>query len=290
MKCCPACNTQFPSSQNNCTACNYAPTKIDGFEAYAPELAHGGGGFKASHFSELAALESANFWFRARNEIIMWAMKKYIPQLQSFLEIGCGTGYVLSGVSKEFPSAQIWGSEIFVAGLPFAADRVPTAKLMQMDARKIPFNDEFDAIGAFDVLEHIEEDIEVLLQVKSALKSNGILLLTVPQHQWLWSASDEYACHVRRYSAKELHTKLASAGFEIIRSTSFVSLLLPAMYAARTKKANVESENDPTSEFKLPAPLNTFLYKTMRMEIAMIKAGINFPAGGSRLVVAKKIA
>lgn len=290
MKCCLACNSQFPSSQNSCTACNYAPTQIDGFEAYSPALAQDGGGFKVSHFSELAALENTNFWFRARNEIIMWAMKKHIPKLQSFLEIGCGTGYVLAGVSKEFPSAQIWGSEIFAAGLPFAADRVPNGKLMQMDARRIPFHEEFDAIGAFDVLEHIEEDIEVLLQVKNALKSNGVLLLTVPQHQWLWSASDEYACHVRRYSAKEIHAKLASTGFEILRSTSFVSLLLPAMYAARAKKTNNESENDPTAEFKLPTLLNTFLYKTMRVEIAMIKAGINFPAGGSRLVVAKKVA
>jgi hypothetical protein len=50
---------------------------VDGFIAYAPELAHEGGGFDATYFPVLVGLEEANFWFRARNELILWALEKY---------------------------------------------------------------------------------------------------------------------------------------------------------------------------------------------------------------------
>ena len=56
-------------------------------------------GFKHHYFKELAELEAGNFWFRARNKLILWALNKYSQELQSFLEIGCGTGFVISAVS-----------------------------------------------------------------------------------------------------------------------------------------------------------------------------------------------
>jgi len=96
-----------------------------------------------------------------------------LPGVPLFLEIGCGTGHVLSGVARAYPGTKIYGSELFPAGLAFAAEREPAADFMQMDARHIPFIDEFDVIGAFDVLEHIKEDEQVLAQMYSALKPGG---------------------------------------------------------------------------------------------------------------------
>jgi SAM-dependent methyltransferase len=260
---------------------------VDGFCAYAPDLAYSSGGFKASYFEGLARAEEAYFWFRARNELILWALEAYCPSFCSFLEIGCGTGYVLSGVSARYPSTALYASEILVDGLPFAFARVPRAEFMQMDARNIPFREEFDVIGAFDVLEHIDEDAQVLAQAWAALKLGGILLLTVPQHRWLWSYIDEYACHVRRYSAEELHRKLGLAGFEVLRSTSFVTVLLPPMLLSRLKKKRPDF--NPTDGLKLPRLLNCFFYEIMRAEASLIKRGINLPVGGSRLVIARKI-
>lgn len=101
-----------------------------------------------------------------------------------------------------------------------------------MDATAIPFVGEFDVFGAFDVLEHVEEDEQVLIQMRDALKPRGVMLLTVPQHAWLWSPVAD-SCHVRRYAAKELQVKVKAAGFEIVRSTSFVFSVLPAMFASR---------------------------------------------------------
>lgn len=288
MKRCLACQKCYLPSLTECPSCGFAPPLVDGFQSYAPDFAKGGGGFKSSYFSELARLEDRNFWFRSRNQLIGWVLRKYCKNFQSFLEVGCGTGYVLSGVSKEFPGATLLGSEIFTAGLGFAAARLPSVNFIQMDARNIPYREEFDVIGAFDVLEHIEEDVTVLREVHSALKTNGFLFLTVPQHSWLWSLVDEYACHVRRYSASELHQKLESAGFEVVRSTSFVSLLLPAMLLSRVKQRYAKISIDPADELKLSEGLNSFLYRVMQVEVGLIQRGVSFPLGGSRLVVAKR--
>jgi SAM-dependent methyltransferase len=242
MKKCFSCDAIYPSASSCCHVCGTGPEKQNDFPAYAPEFADGGGGFKASYFSDLARLETDHFWFQSRNRLIVWALEKYCPGFRSFLEIGCGTGYVLSGIAKAYPALELHGSEIFTAGLGFAAARLPRAHFMQRDARKIPFVDEFDAIGAFDVLEHIEEDEQVLLQVHDALKPRGTMLLSVPQHAWLWSPIDDYACHVRRYGAKELHKKVENAGFELVRSTSFVSSLLPAMLVAHGTEIDAGSK------------------------------------------------
>ena len=289
MKRCLSCNASFESSLDSCPQCGNETERIDGFDAYATELAYAGGGFDPVYFSELAELEDSNFWFRARNSLILWALKTYLPNFESFLEIGCGTGYVLSGIATRFPQVNLYGSEIFVEGLGFAASRSGSARLMQMDARNIPFACEFDAIGAFDVIEHIEEDELVLAQIYAALNPGGIAVLSVPQHEWLWSSTDDFACHVRRYRAPDLKRKIENAGFRILRSTSFVSTLLPAMMLSRLLQKNLTKEEyDPSSELKIAAPINFIFRKMLEFEIVLISAGVNFPVGGSRLVIAQK--
>jgi len=157
-----------------------------------------------------------------------------------------------------------------------------------MDARQIPFVDEFDVIGAFDVLEHIEEDELVLREIHKALKPGGGMMLTVPQHQFLWSPTDELACHVRRYEALDLKQKLKSAGFSLKRVTSFVSLLFPLMVASRLRQKKSKEPVDELAELKISGLANTALEKVLDFERWLIRLGLNFPVGGSLLAVAKK--
>lgn len=246
-------------------------------------------GFNPNLFQELSKLESKNFWFRVRNEIILWAIKKYCNNPSSFLEIGCGTGFVTEAIALNFPESNIYGSEYFQEGLEYAKKRLPNATLLQLDARKLPYEDEFFAIGAFDVLEHIKEDCQVLNQIYKALKPNGFLFITIPQHSWLWSPLDEYACHERRYSRKELHHKVRSAGFKIIRSTSFVTMLLPIMLASRLfKKNKTYKDADFLSELKLTPIINLFFLVLLKLDAILIRLGLNLPCGGSRILIAKK--
>jgi SAM-dependent methyltransferase len=290
MKRCISCRESFISSITSCPKCNYSPYSIASFDSYAPDLAYEGGGFKPSYFSILATLEEGNFWFQSRNELIIWVLKYFCPNFRSLLEIGCGTGYVLSGISKNFPSSKLLGSEIFLVGLDFSSVRLPDVKFIQMDARNIPFENEFDVIGAFDVLEHIKEDKEVLKQIFMALEPKGLMVLTVPQHPWLWSTIDEQAHHERRYVASDLHRKIEAVGFQIIKSTSFVTALLPAMMISRFLQKKASNETfDPMAELKISPWLNLIFSLLSNVELFYIKRGFNLPLGGSRLIVARKI-
>ena len=288
MKRCPRCQTAFMAADWLCPACAFVPTHVDGFAALAPEFAQGGAGFRSEAFEQLAALEARSFWFRARNKLILWALKRSFPDMRRYLEIGCGTGYVLAGVAQGYPAATLVGSEVFSVGLPHAAARVRTAELLQMDARKIPYVEEFDVIGAFDVLEHIREDEVVLAAMLRALRPGGGVAITVPQHPWLWSSADASACHVRRYKVGELREKLRRAGFRLEFETSFVSLLLPAMLASRLAKRRTKAPVDSMPELDLPTWLNRAFEVVMSLEWHLIRMGVRFKLGGSRLVVATK--
>lgn len=288
MRICVDCHARYATSLERCPDCGFAPPRIERFLAFAPELAHAGGGFDASFFPVLAGLEEGNFWFRARNQLILSALRTACgDRMASYLELGCGTGFVLEAIHRQFPQAALTASEVFITGLACAARRVPAATLVQMDARNIPFEEEFDAVGAFDVVEHIAEDAIVLRQAWQALKPGGSLVLTVPQHPWLWSAADTYASHVRRYTAAGLHAVVRGAGFEILRSTSFTTLLLPAMVASRWRW-RAGTTYDPMAEFRISPALNRALERVLDLERKAIEAGLNLPVGGSRLLVARK--
>ncbi len=289
MMICAHCGEPLTETRQ-CTRCGFTALHKSGVDSHVQGTMGGARGFKAEYFADLFSLESGNFWFKARNQLIVNTLRRHCGGFDSFLEIGCGTGFVLSGIKQQFPKVRVVGSEIFIAGLDYAVKRVPEATFLQMDARKNPYREEFDVIGAFDVIEHIEEDIEVMKQVNTALRSGGHFLITVPQHQWLWSQTDEYALHVRRYSKTELHEKLASTGFKIVRSTSFVSTLLPAMLVSRLmNRRTPEEAYDPLAEFNMPAWLNNLLWRVLSLEVSLVSLGLSLPMGGSRMVLAKKI-
>lgn len=289
MKICSACDARFDSSGWICPICGYSPPETNGFPALAAESADSSEGFHPEYFEQLSSLEVGNFWFQSRNTLILSLLKKHAPGLGSFLEIGCGTGFVLSGIASAFPSAALTGAEIYGTGLQYAAHRVPGAQFIQMDARNMPFEAHFDALGAFDILEHIEEDSVALGQMFAALKPGGILMLTVPQHPGLWSSQDVRACHVRRYTAAELRQKASSAGFEIVDYGSFVALLLPVMWLSRRcGKTGKESHQDPMAELRIGRVANLILSAIMAVELLFTRAGIRFPMGGSLFLVANK--
>ncbi|MCW5299427.1 class I SAM-dependent methyltransferase [Herbaspirillum lusitanum] len=285
---CPVCSEELEDEGKLCGTCKFSVATREGFATWAPELADHNSGFRAEYFSDLAQVESAHFWFRARNALIIWALKTYFPNFHSLLEVGCGSGFVLSGIAAAFPHARLVGSEIFVAGLEVASSRIPGAELVQMDARKLPYVDEFDVVTAFDVIEHIDEDVTVLQNFFRAVKPGGGCIITVPQHKWLWSPVDEEACHKRRYTAAELHGKMEAAGFKILRTTSFVALLLPLMLTSRLRDKRV-GKSGGVDSLRMNKTLNSLLETILNLERRAINAGLNWPLGGSRLVVAQKI-
>jgi SAM-dependent methyltransferase len=217
----------------------------------------------------------------------LWALARYFPSASTLLEVGCGTGYVLSAIERARPHMKLAGGEFFLEGAAFASRRVQRAHIMRMDARDIPYENEFDVVGAFDVFEHVEEDERVFREIHRSLRPGGGLLATVPQHPWLWSTADEVAHHKRRYNRRELLSKVRDAGFTLQRCTSFVTVLMPLMMMSRLVR-RPGRELDPLKELSLPGPLNRLLEQMMSLERWLIRGGIPMPFGGSLLLVATK--
>jgi SAM-dependent methyltransferase len=238
------------------------------------------------NFAMLYTVEAGNFWFEPRNRLIVGLLDKYFPAARSLMEVGCGTGFVLSAIAASRPWNRLLGSELQEQGLTFARQRLNgAAQLIQMDARAIPERyRNMDVIGAFDVIEHIEEDEAVLREIHQALKPGGGLIVTVPQHRWLWSSEDEVAHHVRRYSAAELRNTFESAGFRILFSGSYTFALLLPMLLSR-----LVARQKATAELSTSLRLNAPFRAVLNAEVTMTLAGWRFPAGGSRVIVAQKI-
>jgi len=271
-----------------------APATVQGFPSFAPDFANLHPDFPPDLFPGLAEAESKSFWFQGRNRIIQWLFDRFLgPAAKDVLEVGCGTGFVLQGLASRFPSYRLTGAEVYSAGLQFAQERVPQGHFCQLDATDMPFTGLFDAVGCFDVLEHIPDDEAALRGISQALKSNGYLLVTVPQHMWLWSAYDEAGGHKRRYSRGELLGKVRAAGYEVLYASSFVTLLLPLMFLNRLlqkgdKRSHAEVSRQSLRDLTPSGPQNLLGTLCMRLDFLLMRLGLSLPFGGSLCLVARK--
>jgi SAM-dependent methyltransferase len=288
VKRCLGCHTSFTSDRWECPACRRVPAAINGYDAFAPDAVLASQDFPAASHETLDALQDRSFWFRGRNALIVDLIRTYSGNARAVMEIGCGTGYVLAAIQSAFPEATLVGSEIHVSGLRHARKRLgDSAILLQMDARDIPYDQEFDVIGAFDVLEHIDDDRGVLAEITRALRPGGHAIVAVPQHPMLWSATDDYGHHKRRYRRRELRDKVVEAGLRLRLDTSFVAILFPAMLAQRLIRGR-RRDYAANAELKLPYWLDETFEATLNTERALIMLGARFPFGGSRVVVAQR--
>lgn len=288
MKLCLSCRIPFESTDWTCPNCAARPAMHDGFACFAPQFAESNEGSPEGVHHYFDPLQERSFWFRGRRRIIQSLVARYCPAARSFLEVGCGTGFVLAGLRAVLPEAKLVASELYLHGLPYAARQVAApAEFIQADCLALPYQDEFDAVGAFDVLEHIEQDAHALAEMRRALRPGGVLLLTVPQHPWLWSRVDEIDHHKRRYRRGELAARLRSTGYSVLCDTSFMFFLLPAMLAQRLV-ANCSNAYYPEVEYALPRPVDWLFERLLDIERRAIGLGVRFPAGGSRVVVARR--
>jgi SAM-dependent methyltransferase len=257
---------------------------------FAPELADTVSGFDPGCFAGLAELEATHFWFVARNELIVGLANRFFPTAQRYLEIGCGNGTVLRALAASRQWECLVGTELHPTGLAHARARLPLGvEFVQMDARAIPAIEAFDLTGAFDVVEHITDDETVLRSLRRATRTGGGTIIAVPQHPWLWSRSDDLAHHKRRYRRGELEAKLGRSGFEVLFSSSFTVILMPLMAASRLRGRRKDDNTYVDREFSLNPTINGLFATILGAEVCLTLAGLRWPAGGSRVVVARAI-
>ena len=261
---------------------------VNGWPSFVAGDVEGPKEFNRAIYSRMIACEEQSFYHRTRRNLILWALTTHFPAARRLYDLGVGTGYVLDGIRERSPSLELYGSDLALDSLTITGERMAgRATLFHTEAARIPFVEHFDVVGAFDVIEHIPDDVGALRAIHRAIKPGGGVLLTVPQHMVFWSRLDAETGHIRRYQGRELAEKARAAGFEILLDTSFMASLFLPQYVSRrflAKRAHRAFE----AEHLMPGPINRTLEAVLSAEIALIRAGVRFPFGGLRLVAGRK--
>lgn len=219
-------------------------------------------------YDRMAELDQQHWWYRARREVLAALIRRRVrpPAGARILEIGCGTGHNLSMLG-EF--GQVEAIEVDPAARAVAEERlgrpVGSAPLPGLDG--VPER-AFDLIASLDVIEHIEDDAAALASIARRLKPGGTFLMTVPAHQWMWSAHDVVNHHHRRYSKRQLRQLVERSPLRLQSIGYLNSLLFPLAVAARVA-GKVTGKED--SDDKLPpAPVNAALERAFALERHLI--------------------
>ena len=266
---------------------------INGIECYSPEVLSDFADYPDNGFYLTDKNAAESFWVSSRTRIFSYLVKVNLMKsgVTNFLEIGCGTGDFIGNL-KTFRHLKLTGSEIYVSGLLYAKKRLPDIKFIQYDVTKGVIGEKFNLIAAFDVIEHIEGDNQALSNIHNMLSPGGRLIVSVPQYAFLWSAVDDLVMHKRRYSRKELVSKLLANGFKINRVTSFVFTPFPLMLISRLldkkKDVSLSAADALESRVVFPKIINMILDWIMKVDELLIRAGLNLPFGGTLIAVAEK--
>ena len=239
----------------------------------------------------MAELEEKHWWFAARRQILLDVIDQHVPGLGRnalILDAGCGTGGNLSFFAERLQGTVV-GMEMDDFARATAGEKSGCRVEYGMLPDVIPFeNQAFELILLLDVLEHLEEEKETLLALKSKLKPGGQLLVTVPSYRFLWSPHDESHHHKRRYTRSELTTRLREAGFGITYSSYFNTWLFPAIAGVRLVKSRFK-RFEHSEDTALPSSgINRLLYNLMSSEKYLMRIG-GLPFGVSTLAIGKVV-
>jgi SAM-dependent methyltransferase len=287
MRVCPQCASNSISVTWHCDRCRFAPQSIEGIPVLAPDVAEWTGEDAQYTYPALREAENRHFWFVSRAQLIAWAIRGYFPGATSLFDVGCGTGGVAATIGRLEPSLAIVAGDSQLRALGLAKQQAPRVEFVQCDIRALPFDREFDVAGAFDVLEHLDDDDAVLREMHRVIRPGGGLIVTVPQHQWLWSEVDDFSHHRRRYARVELEGRIKDAGFQVLRVTSFMTLTLPAMLLSRLTPRRRDGF-DPTRELHIGGATNAVLSWACAVERLLIATHVPLPVGGSLLAIARR--
>ena len=254
--------------------------------------------YNPTRFTRLFAIEDRHFWFRTRNRIISTLVSQIIADFNPgyrVLEVGCGTGNVLRFLEGACPHGSVIGLDLFAQGLQYARRRV-SCSLVQADLYNLPFGKKFELIGLFDVLEHFDDDWQVLHDLSLNLAPRGVLVLTVPAYSSLWSYHDEVAYHRRRYELTSLEKRLSYSGYQIEYITLYMMSIFPLIWLVRRLQRLIgqrllrenRRHHIASNELRVLPVINELLILLLDWEIQAIACRRQLPIGTSLMAVARK--
>ena len=234
-------------------------------------------------YQQMAELDDRHWWYRARRRILAELIRREArpPANAQILEIGCGTGHNLAMLSG---FGHIDGLELDDEARALSEKRLGR-KVMSSPLPELAevSNRHYDLIGAFDVIEQIENDRAALASIATKLKPGGKFVMAVPAHQWMWSAHDVVNHHKRRYSKRSLKALIEGSPLQLDKIGYFNSLLFPLALAERA--ASKLRGKESAAVALPPAPLNAALEKVFGLERHLV-GRLPLPIGLSLFAVA----
>ena len=237
---------------------------------------------------ELQAMLSSDehhWWYRGRRRILRAELERlHLPTGARLLDAGCGSGRTLDDLARY---GRVSGIDLSPEAVE-AARRRGHADVRVARVEELPFEDAtFDVVTCLDVVEHTPDDRATLAELRRVTRPGGVLIVTVPAYQALWSWHDVVNRHFRRYDSAAMRKAAHMAGWEIVSDTHFNGLLLAPAAAVRIAQRRRRSHTG--SDLGLtPAALNGVLELPLRVEARVIAAGVRIPAGLSLLTVARR--
>ena len=234
-------------------------------------------------YQQMAELDDRHWWYRARRKIIADLIQRQCspPADAQILEIGCGTGHNLAMLSG---FGHVDGLELDEEARAISERRLGRKVMSSPLPELVEVTDlHYDLIGAFDVIEHLADDSAALASIACKLKPTGKFIMTVPAHQWMWSAHDVVNHHKRRYSKGALKRLIQASPLKLERIGYFNSLLFPLAIAERAA-SRIRGRRD--ADVKLPAaPINSALERLFETERYLV-GRLPLPPGLSLFAVA----
>lgn len=239
-------------------------------------------------YSIMYEVEESHWWFVGRRRILKSFVAGIVAKLGKaklqILDIGCGTGANLEMLS-EFGVAE--GVDVSADALTFCRTR-GLEQVRQGEAEKLPYEDNsFDLVTGLDVIEHLDDDLAGLEEMRRVLRPDGRALIFVPAFMFLWGVQDDISNHRRRYTLAGIMDAVKSAGFEVERATyaniTFFAPILLGRLLMRATGFRPASENNLTV-----GALNGVLGRAFGAETPFLRY-LNFPFGVSIICVARRI-
>ena len=205
------------------------------------------------------------------------------PNPARILDAGCGSGRNMVELAR---LGTVTGVELSETSVCLARAR-GVGEVIEGSVLEMPFEpDSFDLAVSLDVIEHLDQDLDALRELRRVVAPGGALLITVPAYEWLWSGHDEINHHYRRYTRRTLQRVAQQAGWEQVRTTYFNSLLLPVAILLRAlDRLSTKTTESSLDLWVPPEPLNRLLEGPLALEAALIARGGRIPAGLSLLAV-----
>ena len=233
-------------------------------------------------------IEQSHWWYTGRRKILMSFVedicRRVTDRRPRILDVGCGTGANLLMLSQ-YGDAE--GVDISEDALAFCRER-GLEKVKLGAGEELPYDEgTFDLVTALDVVEHMDDDLAGLREMRRVLRPGGRVLLFVPTFMFLWGVQDDVSNHRRRYRLPELQRVLEQAGFEIERMTyANITFFLPILLMRKLMRLTgikAESENNINV-----SALNGVLGSLFGAESVVLRH-MNIPFGVSGLCVARKV-